>query len=166
MYEAIINGESTHSVHHEAGEFLLDGLPAGADIHRINDHTFQVLFEGGSYTVHLLAHDRESGMVSLSINDKRAEVKLSTELERLLRKLGMENLAGAKVSNIKAPMPGLIHSILVSEGKKVSKGEHLLILEAMKMENILKSPTDGVVKKIHAVKGASVEKGKVLIEFG
>jgi biotin carboxyl carrier protein len=165
MYEAKVNGESSYSVVHKDGEFTLDGVLADADIHRINDHTFQVLFQGGSYTVHLLAFDHENGTVSLSINDKRAEVKLSTELDRMLRKLGMENLANTKISSVKAPMPGLIHSNLVAEGDEVSKGDPLIILEAMKMENIIKSPTDGTIKKIHAVKGASVEKGKVLIEF-
>lgn len=165
MYEAKVNGNSTWSVVHKDGEFTLDGVPANADIHRLNDHTFQVLFEGGSYTVHLLAFDHDNGTVTLSINDNRAEVKLSTELERLLRKLGMEDLASTKVSSVKAPMPGLIHSILVAEGDEVSKGDALLILEAMKMENVIKSPTDGTIKKISAVKGASVEKGKVLIEF-
>lgn len=165
MYEAKVNSDSSYSVVHQDGEFTLDGVPANADIHRVNDHTFQVLFEGGSYTVHLLAFDQDNGTVSLSINDKHAEVKLSTELERLLKKLGMENLANTKVSSVKAPMPGLIHSILVAEGDEISKGDPLLILEAMKMENIIKSPTDGSIKKIHAVIGASVEKGKVLVEF-
>jgi biotin carboxyl carrier protein len=56
-------------------------------------------------------------------------------------------------------------SILVNEGDTIAKGDSLLVLEAMKMENIIKSPTEGVIKKIHAVKGSAVEKNQILISF-
>jgi len=53
----------------------------------------------------------------------------------------------------------------VSEGQAVKKGDTLLILEAMKMENALKSPADGVIKKVAVSKGMAVEKNQLLIEF-
>ena len=62
-------------------------------------------------------------------------------------------------------MPGMVLNILVAEGQEVKKGEALIILEAMKMENILKSPTDGVIKKIAINKGVAVEKNQILIQF-
>ena len=77
----------------------------------------------------------------------------------------MDNLSAKKLNHIKAPMPGLVLSILVEEGKEVKKGDALIILEAMKMENILKSPADGIVKKIAVKKGVPVEKNQLLIEF-
>jgi biotin carboxyl carrier protein len=56
-------------------------------------------------------------------------------------------------------------NILVTEGQEVKKGDALIVLEAMKMENILKSPSDGAVKKILAGKGNAVEKNQILIQF-
>jgi biotin carboxyl carrier protein len=62
-------------------------------------------------------------------------------------------------------MPGMVLNVLVQEGIAVKKGDALIVLEAMKMENILKSPSDGVIKKIIANKGKAVEKNEVLIQF-
>jgi len=62
-------------------------------------------------------------------------------------------------------MPGLVLDILVSEGQTIQKGDSLLVLEAMKMENNLKAINDAVVKKINVSKGDKVEKNTVLIEL-
>jgi len=62
-------------------------------------------------------------------------------------------------------MPGLILGISVTIGDTVSKGDTLLILEAMKMENSIKSPTDGVIKNIAVKKGETVEKNQVILNF-
>ena len=62
-------------------------------------------------------------------------------------------------------MPGLVLEIQVQAGQTVSKGDTLLILEAMKMENVLKAAADGVIKSIHVQKGAAVEKGALLLEL-
>ncbi|MCL4121821.1 UNVERIFIED_CONTAM: hypothetical protein GTU68_029708 [Idotea baltica] len=62
-------------------------------------------------------------------------------------------------------MPGLIHSISIQEGESVKKGDPILILEAMKMENIIKSPGEGIVNKIHVSPQSSVEKNELLITF-
>jgi biotin carboxyl carrier protein len=62
-------------------------------------------------------------------------------------------------------MPGLVINIVVSEGDAVEKDSPLLILEAMKMENVIKSAAPGIVKRVLATKGVAVEKGSVLIEF-
>ncbi|MEM6802764.1 MAG: DUF2118 domain-containing protein, partial [Bacteroidota bacterium] len=60
---------------------------------------------------------------------------------------------------------GLVHSISVSEGDEVKEGDALIILEAMKMENVIKSPTDGVIAKVHVKEKDSVEKNSVMINF-
>ncbi len=79
--------------------------------------------------------------------------------------MGLANLTASKVNNLKAPMPGLVLDILVKPGQEVEKDTPLLILEAMKMENVLKSPTDGTVKSLGAAKGDAVEKNHVLLTF-
>ena len=66
---------------------------------------------------------------------------------------------------IHAPMPGIIIGLNVKEGDDVKEGETVLILEAMKMENSIKCPKDGVVKSVLVEKGLAVEKNKLLIEL-
>ncbi|MDX1317201.1 MAG: acetyl-CoA carboxylase biotin carboxyl carrier protein subunit, partial [Xanthomarina gelatinilytica] len=73
--------------------------------------------------------------------------------------------ASKKVNEIKAPMPGLILDIHVKEGQEVKEDDALLILEAMKMENVLTSPRDGIIKSISVSKNDTVDKNQLLIEF-
>jgi biotin carboxyl carrier protein len=74
--------------------------------------------------------------------------------------------AGAAApSEIRAPIPGLIRRVLVREGEAVRKGQPLLTLDAMKMENELCAPADGVVRQIHVHEGRTVERGQVLLSF-
>ena len=101
----------------------------------------------------------------LRINGRIYTTKAEDELDKLLAKLGMSAGSTAKLNHIKAPMPGLILQILVTEGQAIKKGDALLILEAMKMENIIKSPGEGVVKHIKVQQGAPVDKNQTLIEL-
>lgn len=66
---------------------------------------------------------------------------------------------------IKSPLPGVINKILVSEGQKVKRGEILLVMESMKMENNIIADKDGVVKAFHVEIGQTVMQGDVLIDF-
>lgn len=126
---------------------------------------WHILKEGKSYNIEILKIDKVAKQVDLKMNGKLSSVALSDQFDVLLKSLGMDNLAAKKVLELKAPMPGLVLSILVKEGDTVAKGDSLLVLEAMKMENIIKSPTEGVIKKIHALKGNAVEKSQLLISF-
>lgn len=69
-------------------------------------------------------------------------------------------------SIVSAPMPGTIFEVRVNVGQQVKKGEVLLILEAMKMENEIMAPNDGVVSHISVSKGASVSSGDALVTLG
>ena len=82
-----------------------------------------------------------------------------------LRKTAGMAAGGAKETMIAAPMPGLVVDVRVAVGDAVKKNQPLAVIEAMKMENILKARTDGTVKAIHANKGQSVDKGDKLIEL-
>jgi biotin carboxyl carrier protein len=83
----------------------------------------------------------------------------------LLEQMGMSAASLTKINNIKAPMPGLILSLSVQPGDAVHKGDTVLILEAMKMENVIKSPADGTIKTVRIIRGQTVEKNQVLVEF-
>ncbi len=66
---------------------------------------------------------------------------------------------------VRCPMPGLVVSIAVTEGQEVKAGETLAVVEAMKMENVLRAERDGVVKKIHARNGDSLAVDAIILEF-
>jgi biotin carboxyl carrier protein len=126
---------------------------------------WHILKNGKSYNIEILKVDKIGKQVDLKLNGKLNSIKITDQFDALLKSLGMDSLAAKKVLELKAPMPGLVLNIAVNEGDTIAKGDAILILEAMKMENIIKSPTAGVIKKIHAVKGNAVEKNQLLISF-
>ncbi|MDB5241666.1 MAG: acetyl-CoA carboxylase biotin carboxyl carrier protein subunit [Spirosoma sp.] len=144
---------------------VLNGEPFGWDIVKLTDRTFHILYQNRSYSAELLDLNVTEKTVNLRINGHLHSIQLKDRFDLLLEKMGMGNAAAAKVNTLKAPMPGLIVGINVTVGDTISKGDSLLILEAMKMENNLKAPGDGTIKAIRAQKGDRVEKGQVLVEF-
>ena len=97
------------------------------------------------------------------MNGNNYSVEAKDKFDELLKQLGMDNLSSAKVNEIKAPMPGLVLKVLAKEGSEIKKGDSVLILEAMKMENVLKSPGGGKVKLLKVKAGDKVEKNQVLV---
>lgn len=144
---------------------VINGNPFEVDIVHQTEKLLHVLHKNKGYSVHIGKTDVATKTVSLTINGSTYEVKAKDDFDILLEKLGMANLAHTKINNMKAPMPGLVIDIMVAVGDEVHKDTPLLILEAMKMENVLKSPTDGIIKSISVEKGQAVEKNFVLITF-
>lgn len=87
------------------------------------------------------------------------------EMAILMDKMGFKDAASSSAGILNAPMPGKIAQLLVNVGDSVKAGQALIILEAMKMENELKSTIDGTVKHIAVEKGQSVEKNELLLEI-
>lgn len=143
----------------------IDGNPFNWDIKKIKDNHFHVIKDNKSYNLELLKLNSEEKTVFVKINGLKYKFQLKDKFDDLLRSLGMDNLMVTKVSNLKAPMPGLVLSIDVEVGKEIKKGDALLILEAMKMENVIKSPTDGIIKSIAIETGQAVEKNQLLLNF-
>ena len=94
-----------------------------------------------------------------------AEVHVFTRREAELARLMPEKPAPGTSKFLHCPMPGLVVSIDVTEGKEVKAGQKLAVIEAMKMENILKAERDGIIKKIHARPGGSLAVDDVIMEF-
>ena len=142
-------------------------LPAGenaADLVRTGPSTFSLLRNGRSIRLLVLKEDRENNTVRLRIGAHTYTVQLQDDRSRLLQTLGLDKTS-QKVREIKAPMPGLVLNILVKPGDAVKKNDPILVLEAMKMENMIKAPGDAVVSTVHAEKGKAVEKGQLLVSF-
>lgn len=143
---------------------LNEALVKGSFI-KINEYQYHLIHNNTSYNVDVMKTNHAEKTMVLKINSVKYTIELKDKYDELLHSLGMDNVASAKVNQIKAPMPGMVLNILVHEGNEVKKGDVLLVLEAMKMENMLKSPTDGVIKKIAVQKGNAVEKNQLLIQF-
>jgi len=134
------------------------------------DYTFEVLREGyvsmvvdgKSLPVSVEAVGEDT--LRVTIDGRRTEVQVKDERDLLVEEFGLGADAAAG-GEVRAPMPGLVLDILVEEDDEVAVDQGLLVLEAMKMENELKAPSDGVVTAIHATSGEAVDKEALLIEI-
>ncbi len=150
----------------EKNQILLNGTPFTWDLLPLNATSFHILKDGKSYTAELLEQDPAAPKtLRIKINGNVHTLQVQDRMDLLLESLGMGEALVQKINDIKAPMPGLILDIKVQPGQEVKKGDPVLILEAMKMENIIKSPGDGVVSAVKVNVKQNVEKNQVLIVF-
>lgn len=140
-------------------------LEESLDLRQKVDGSYSLIHDSKNYHVALEQIDLEKKEVILLLDGQRKVCKISTELDLLIKDMGLLSAKSAKVKEIKAPMPGKVIEVLVKESQEVKKGESLLILEAMKMENVIKAPHDLKVKSIKVKLGQAVEKGAVLLKL-
>jgi len=126
---------------------------------------FHVLQDDKSYKCQIIESNFNSKSYKVKVNNSTYNINIFNELDSLIKEMGFEIGASKKVNDIKAPMPGLILDINVVIGQEVKEDDALLILEAMKMENVIISPRNGIIKSISVNKGAAVDKNQLLIEF-
>ncbi len=166
MYQATVNGKKFQiEWDGKKSEGILNSNPFTVDIKNIAEGKSHWLHNNKSYNVEVVQLDADTKSVTIKVNGNPYTVDLKDRYDDLIKSLGMESGDKSKVAVLKAPMPSMVLDILVNEGDAIEKDTPLLILEAMKMENVIKSPTAGSIKKIVAVKGNAVEKNAVLIEF-
>jgi biotin carboxyl carrier protein len=106
------------------------------------------------------------GTWTLDVDGVRVDAEALDERLRTIRDLTAASAVASGPAPLKAPMPGLVVRIAVAAGDEVAAGQGLVVIEAMKMENELRSPSAGIVLAIKAVVGSPVEKGAVLVELG
>lgn len=139
--------------------------PEALDFVVTGPNQFHILHDGQSYEAELISADHQEKLFQIKVNGSVYQVKLSDQYDQLINKLGLKVNSGGALGEIKAPMPGLVLEINVEEGQEVEEGTPLLILEAMKMENVIKAPGSGSIKKIHVKQGKPVDKNQVMIEL-
>ena len=147
------------------GSGLLNGDSFEWDIIKIKENSYNIVKDNKSYNLEVLSVKAEEKSFLIKVDGIKYSFNAKDKYDELLHSLGMDNLASAKVADLKAPMPGLVLEVAVEVGQEVVKGDALLILEAMKLENVIKSPTDGVVKSISVNKGETVEKNQLILNF-
>ncbi|HTL81324.1 MAG TPA: biotin/lipoyl-containing protein [Bacteroidia bacterium] len=164
----VTSGKTAHRIELEKnGSYsgTIDGKEFSCDTISTGTDKFHVIRNNRSYEVEIVKSDLAAKTITVKVNGHLYPLTLKDKYDELLHSLGMDKLHSAKVNELKAPMPGLVLDIVVREGQEVKKGDPLVVLEAMKMENILKSPADVTVKKISVKKGTAVEKNQVLVLF-
>jgi len=149
----------------KSGEVLINGKPVNADVVKLAKNKFHILLNHISYHVELSDKDESGKNMLLYVNGVKQTVQIKDKYDDLLKQLGIDKLMNKKSNAVKAPMPGMVLRILTEPGAVVKKGDTMLVLEAMKMENVIKADSDGVVKKINVETRQAVEKNTVLIEF-
>jgi biotin carboxyl carrier protein len=165
MYTAKVNQATDLQIVLSEGQYTINDLVIDWDIINLGNDRFHIIYKSTSYQAELIEVNFEEKSFLFYINGQKQAVVVKDKFDLLLEKMGLNDLKSNKMNDIKAPMPGLILSINIKEGDEVQKGDAIMILEAMKMENVLKSPGEGVVKSIVVKQGDSVEKNQVLINF-
>jgi acetyl/propionyl-CoA carboxylase alpha subunit len=165
MYRSRVNDKYDFNIEKDNGRITINGEPCELDIFKKDEATFHIIYKNKTYKATLTNITKDHQQLEIKINQRIYSIELSNEKDLLLKKLGLSMPSKLHADTLKAPMPGLIQDVLVHEGQEIKSGETLIILKAMKMENILKSPHDGIIKKINVVKNQKIEKDSVLIQF-
>jgi biotin carboxyl carrier protein len=136
------------------GDVLLE-----AEVRRVTANELRLRLGGRTFRV-FLAREGERTYVALAgrqyvVAESRAETG---------RAGGADDKAAGGSLRIKAPMPGKVTKVAVAEGEEVRRNQTLVIVEAMKMENEIKTSIDGVVKKVHVAVGDLVDAERPLVE--
>lgn len=164
MYKIKVN-QHNFELQRKGEQLTLNGQNVAPDVKQLNSNLYHIINNKGSYSAEVVSFDAQTKTAQIKVNNNLYTVTAKDEFDQLLDKMGLSNLMAAKVSDIKAPMPGLVLKVLVEEGAEVKKGDNLFILEAMKMENIIKAPADVIIQSIKMQPGDKVEKGQVLMMF-
>ena len=163
MIDVTVNQSKKLRVERKEQIVEIDGTSSNFEAIKNTATSYKVLSKDSIYTIDVIKHEQKE--LVLLINGAVVNVTISDHIDQILEKLGMDLVQANAVKEVKAPMPGSILDILVKEGDEVKENDQLLVLEAMKMENVIKSPGDGTVGKVHISRKQNVEKNQVLISF-
>lgn len=131
------------------------------DYHAVNDQpVYSLLLDGRSYEAYVYPSD---SLWQVLLRGRSFPARVEDEREKLLRVASQGEVGERSEFTLKAPMPGLVISVLVAEGQAIQKGEVLLILESMKMQNELKATRAGTITRVRVQPGETVEQHQGLL---
>lgn len=131
----------------------------------LGDHVYAVNNGDAQVIMEVLKVDLADKTMTIRSSHRTFDLVFKDELDLVLDKMGIKRSSELISKNVKAPMPGKVLEVLAKVGDKLLKGDNILILEAMKMENVIKAEMDCTIKKINISKLENVEKNQVLIEL-
>ncbi len=138
---------------------------SASEITKIGEDTYRIVSDDRSVKTIVVNSDFQSKLYIITINNKEYEVCIQDELDDLIQNIGFDTVGSRKVDLISAPIPGIIIDVAVKPGQEVKENDSLVTLEAMKMENNIVAPQNGVIKNIRVQVNETVKKDQVLIEF-
>lgn len=141
-------------------EIVLNGKKYNITLNKLNKGLYQLSFENKQYQLYLM--EIQPGHFQTVIEGEEHSIHLQTKLEAEANKLLKKNSNSNSNKKVTAPMNGLVVKVNKNIGEKVEIGESLIVLEAMKMENEIKSLSEGIVKTVNCIVGNSVDKGELL----
>ncbi|MDB4924303.1 acetyl-CoA carboxylase biotin carboxyl carrier protein subunit [Mucilaginibacter sp.] len=165
MYQLKVNDKYNYTIDKTGDELLINSNKIDADIKQLGPNTWHIIDQLRSYNAEVVNYDKALKTAEIRVNNNIYIITAKDRFDVLLEKMGLSSLANAKISELKAPMPGMVLKVFVEEGATIQKGDNLFVLEAMKMENIIKSPTNTVIKSVKIKPGDKVEKGQILLQF-
>lgn len=146
------------------GRVTFEDTKVDLDLESIDGRSlFSLILNGTSYEVFV---ERREGRYFVTIAGDRYEVQVEDERMKRLRELGGAKHEEVGEVQITAPMPGLVVDVIVEEGQHLAAGDGVVILEAMKMENEIRTPRDGTVESIRVAAGQTVNQGDAMVEIG
>jgi biotin carboxyl carrier protein len=155
-------GEKTYSIEiNRDGEVTIDGQPYPIDLRAIDEFTYSLLLDNTSYEA-LVDMDSDEE-VNVLLRGRLYAAQVMDERATRLAKASGGVAASTGEITMKSPMPGLIVAIQINEGDAVKKGQTLIVLESMKMENELKAPRDGTIGSIKVKVRQSVDQHQALL---
>lgn len=170
MEDLIISvDKNEYKIHYDKGNhsiIYVDDKPYEIELlKKFNNDVFSFVVNQKIYQVALDFDD--DSKLEISHDGISYKIESTDEMKKVLGKYIANSASGSKSNAgiVKAPMPGLVVKVLVKEGIHVVEDEKLIVIEAMKMENTLKSPASGLIKSIKVEEGQAVDKGAVLIEI-
>lgn len=155
MYKVIIDGE----------EIIVNQNDLDSIDNLVTHDGYHVIEDKSAYHITPPKTGQNPKTGTIHVNNKRFRFDIMDQYDQLVSSMGLDAVAELKVTDVVAPMPGLILDIMVKSGDEVEAGTSILILEAMKMENVIKAEGNGVVKSVNFDVGATVDKGAVIIEM-
>ena len=150
--------------------FIVDGEKKEGNygisaVNWIDDRFFTIDYMGKDYHGEVVEAATEDQKLTVKINQRTFEIRKERPIDELIREMGLDKKKVKKLHQLKSPMPGRILAFSVEVGDEVEEGTPLLTLEAMKMENVIKSEGIGKVKAIAKSKDDVVEKNELIIDF-
>ena len=131
----------------------------------ISPSSYHILVDNKPFTAEIIEANFHKKIYEVRVNSNRYSIAIEDDLDHLIEQMGFALSSSRNISSVEAPMPGLILEINVKVGQEVKEDDPLLILEAMKMENVITSPRDGTIKSIQVSQGDAVDKNNLLVEF-
>lgn len=152
-------------INDQTTEQRLQSTMDSSDLIELDPHTVHILYQQKGYVIECVSEAEGNNQYVLRYNGMEYTVQIEDDVLQTVNALGMMEALEKKGGDVMAPMPGKVLEILVNPGDTVEAGSPLMILEAMKMENVLKAAAPGTIGDIAVGPEQTVNKGDLLIKI-